>query len=64
MPKWIDKRVYLILSALLNTIGLLLIGPSKVFSFPDSSVLIGIGQLFFGIALAFLNIYSLPEMMN
>ena len=63
MPKWVDKRVYLISAAILNAIGLLLIGPSKVLSFPNSSVLIGIGQCLFGVAVAFLNIYSLPEMM-
>jgi hypothetical protein len=43
MPKWVDKRVYLILSALLNTIALLLNGPSKILNIPNSPVIIAIG---------------------
>ena len=63
-PKWISKRVYLILGALIGTVGMLFIGPSRAFSFPDSWIMIAIGQCLFGISLSQLNIFSLPEMME
>ena len=33
-PKWLDMRVMLIAAAFMNTIAVLLVGPSKVFEFP------------------------------
>jgi hypothetical protein len=33
-PKWIDKRVYLILGAIVNMLSFFMIGPSKVLSLP------------------------------
>ena len=43
MPKKIEKRVRMILAAVLFSIGCFLLGPSEILGFSDSLTLMGIG---------------------
>ena len=42
-PQRIDKRVTIILSAFMTTIAFVFVGPSEIFNFPNSLVLMGVG---------------------
>ena len=42
-PIWIEKRVIMIVSALLTSISFLFVGPSLMFGFADSLVLMCVG---------------------
>lgn len=64
IPDKIDNRAILINAAFLNCISLLLIGPSKVLEFPDWVSLIGVGQFLCGLAMSFMNVLALPEMIR
>ena len=41
-----------------------MVGPSQLFAFPDSLILMGMGQAFAGIFTAFMMIPGLPEMVE
>lgn len=43
-PAWLDMRVMLQSAAFMNTIAVLFVGPSKVFEFPNTVMMIGVGQ--------------------
>ena len=64
MPKSVDKRFTLIISSLLTGVSFLVVGPSQLFAFPDSLVLMGVGQALAGIFTAFMFIPGLPEMVE
>jgi len=64
MPNYIEKRVSLIISALLTGVAFCFVGPSDLFGFPDLLLLMGIGQGFYGVTAAFLVIPGLPEMIE
>ena len=64
LPKRVDKRFTIILSSLLTGVSFLFVGPSQIFQFPDSLVLMGIGQALAGIFTAFMMIPGLPEMVE
>ena len=64
MPNSVDKRVTLIISSLLTGLSFLVVGPSQLFAFPDSLVLMGVGQALAGIFTAFMFIPGLPEMVE
>jgi len=61
-PKWLDERVIILTGALLLTLAMLLDGPSLVFHFPNSALLMAIGQGFQGLGSGLLNIPGLPQM--
>ena len=58
-----DKRVPLMLSALLSGMLFFLIGPSLMVSFKESLVLMGIGQSLVGLASGFMHAPSFSEMV-
>lgn len=62
MPFWVEKRVTMISATLFVSIAYLLAGPSKMFHFPDSLVILGIGLAMVGIFSPFMMIPALPEM--
>ena len=64
MPNSVDKRFTLILASLLTGVSFLFVGPSQLFAFPDSLVLMGVGQALAGIFTAFMMIPGLPEMVE
>ena len=64
MPRSIDRRVTIILSALFCGIAFIFVGPSEIFGFPNSLVLMGFGQALVGIFTAFMMIPGLPEMVE
>ena len=64
VPKRVDKRFTIILSAFLTGIAFIFVGPSEMFGFPDSLVIMGIGQALVGIFTAFMMIPGLPEMVE
>lgn len=63
-PKSIDKRVTIILSALMSGVAFIFVGPSVMCGLPDSLVIMGIGQALVGIFTAFMMIPGLPEMVE
>ena len=64
VPRWIDKRVTIILSAFMSGIAFIFVGPSEMFNFPNTLVFMGIGQALVGIFTAFMMIPGLPEMVE
>ena len=64
MSNSVDKRFTLILASLLTGVSFLFVGPSQLFAFPDSLVLMGVGQALAGIFTAFMMIPGLPEMVE
>ena len=64
MPRRIEKRVTIIISCFLSGVGYFFVGPSDLFEFPDSLILMGIGQALAGIFSAFLIVPGLPEMVE
>ena len=64
MPRWVDKRVTIILSAFFSGVAFIFVGPSEMFNFTDSLILMGIGQALVGIFTAFMMIPGLPEMVE
>ena len=64
MPRWVDRRVTIIVSAFFSGVAFIFVGPSEMFGFPDSLVLMGIGQALVGIFTAFMMIPGLPEMVE
>ena len=64
MPRWVDRRVTIITSAFFSGVAFIFVGPSEMFGFPDSLVLMGVGQALVGIFTAFMMIPGLPEMVE
>ena len=64
MPTRIEKRVTIIVAAFLSGVGYFFVGPSDLFDFPDSLVVMGIGQAMAGVFSAFLIVPGLPEMVE
>jgi len=64
MPKFIEKRVILILASLCSFIAFLFTGPSTLFNFADTLTLMIIGNVLFGFFLPFMFIAALPEMTD
>lgn len=64
MPATFEKRVTMILAALVTGIGFLFVGPSEMFGFSNSLLLMGIGQAVTGIFASFMIIPALPEMVE
>ena len=63
-PTWIEKRVTMIVASLLSAVSFLFIGPSQMFGFNDSLMLMGIGQALVGVFIPYLLIPALPEMVD
>ena len=63
-PTWIDKRVTMITANILSSIAFLFVGPSLMFDFKDSLILMGIGQALVGIFIPYMLIPALPEMVD
>ena len=64
MPNSIEKRVTIICSTLMSAVAFAFVGPSEMFGFPDSLLLMIIGQALLGIFTATLMIPGLPEMVE
>ena len=64
MPNKIEKRVRMILASVISAVAFLCVGPSELFRFGDSLVVMGIGQFFVGVTLAIQLIPGLPEMVE
>ena len=64
VPDKIEKRVRMIIGSAVACLAFLLIGPSVVLKFPDSLLLMGIGQAILGITYAMVMVPSLPEMIE
>jgi len=64
LPRRIDKRVTIIVSAIFIGVAFIFVGPSKILGLPNSLVLMGIGQALVGIFTAFMMIPGLPEMVE
>jgi len=64
IPRYIEKRVTLIISALLTGVAFCFVGPSDMLGMSDLLILMGIGQAFAGVTTAFLLIPGLPEMIE
>ena len=64
VPKKIEKRTRLIVAFTISCFGFLCAGPSEMLKFPDSLLLMGIGQAVFGMTYAIIVVVSLPEMIE
>ena len=64
VPNYIEKRVTIILSALMSCVAFIFVGPSIVLELPNSLVLMGVGQSLVGIFTATMMIPGLPEMVE
>ena len=64
VPKGVEKRAVLIIACFLSFFGNLFVGPSDVFSFPESIWFMIIGQALHGLIDPFILIPSLPEMIE
>ena len=64
VPDYVEKRVTIILSAFMSGIAFIFVGPSELFGFANSLVLMGIGQALVGIFTATMMIPGLPEMVE
>ena len=64
LPNRLDKRVVLVISAMLLGFSTLLNGPSQLLGLPNELYLIIVGQALSGIFIAFLSIPALPEMIK
>jgi hypothetical protein len=43
IPRWIEKRVIILVAAFVSFIGFIFVGPSEIFGLPNSLLLMGIG---------------------
>ena len=64
VPRWVDKRFTIILASFLTFVAFIFVGPSEIFSLPNSLLIMGIGQALIGIFTAFMMIPGLPEMVE
>ena len=64
VPQYVDKRVTIIISALMSSVAFVFVGPSQLLAFPDSLTLMIIGQAVLGIFTATMMIPGLPEMVE
>ena len=64
IPRNIDNRVTIIISAFLTGIAFIFVGPSEMLGMSNSLVLMGIGQALVGVFTAFMMIPGLPEMVE
>ena len=64
VPNYIEKRVTIILSALMSCVAFIFVGPSMILELPNSLVLMGLGQALVGIFTATMMIPGLPEMVE
>eukprot|EP00347_Sterkiella_histriomuscorum_P019495 403341410 len=64
MPRGIEKRAILIVACALSFFVNLCVGPSQILGFPDSIIMMGVGQALHGIVDPFILVPSLPEMIN
>ena len=64
VPDKVDKRAVIIISSLFASLAFLCCGPSIIPHFPDSLLVMIIGQALFGITYAFIMVPSLPEMLD
>lgn len=62
LPSKVDRRVTLMLSALLSGMIFVFVGPSELASFEESLVLMGIGQSLVGVFSGFMIAPALSEM--
>jgi len=53
-PSWIDKRVTMIFASLFSSIAFLFVGPTLMFGFKDSLLLMGIGQALVGVFIPYM----------
>ena len=63
-PVWIEKRLTMILASLFSAFSFLFVGPSLMFHFNDSLLLMAIGQGLVGVFIPYLLIPGLPEMVD
>lgn len=64
MPNGVQKRAIIIIACILSFFGNLFVGPSKLFSFPDTVWMAVVGQIAHGIVDPFILVPSLPEMIE
>ena len=64
IPKKIERRVTLMLSCFIAAIAFFCIGPSTLLHFPDSTVLMGLGQFLSGMTYTLICCIQLPEMVD
>lgn len=64
IPKGVEKRAILIIACFLSFFGNLFVGPSDIFSFPESIWFMIVGQALHGLIDPFILIPSLPEMIE
>ena len=64
VPNYIEKRVTIILSALMSCVAFIFVGPSILLELPNSLFLMGLGQALVGIFTATMMIPGLPEMVE
>lgn len=64
LPERTDKRATIIIACFLTSIAFVFVGPSQIFGFSDSLVLMGIGQALVGVFTAYMMIPGLPEMVE
>lgn len=64
IPKRIEKRLVIMIAALLTSFGFLLVGPSYILGLPDSLLLIAFGQAITGATTAVMIIPGLSEMID
>ena len=64
VPSYIEKRVTIILSAIMSGVAFIFVGPSQMLDFPNTLLLMAIGQALVGIFTATMMIPGLPEMVE
>lgn len=63
-PKWVEKRLVLILACALSFATNLFTGPSQIFSIPNTLTMMAVGQAMHGIFDPYMLVPSLPEMID
>jgi MFS family permease len=64
VPKYVEKRLIIIIASIISFVGFTFVGPSLVFNMPDNLYLIGIGQAITGASTATMIIPGLSEMID
>ena len=64
VPNGVEKRAIIIFACFLSFFSMLFVGPSEIFSFPDTVTYLILGQCFKGLVEPFILIPSLPEMIE
>ena len=64
LPEKIEKRVTIIVASVIACLAFICAGPSDILKFPDTLLVMGLGQAILGISYALIMVASLAEMIE